>query len=200
MNKYAPKKPNVLKNDNDYNKFMKATEAFEFEIPMKLALIYGLRQDELMVLEWPIVCFDKEQIEIKRGKADTRVREKSGNRVRKEKTESRIVPFLPGVKELLLRLKEQIEQNKAKHKYRYKDSDLLSVDSFGGLPSIRKTMIWLELVCDKAELPRISFDYIRQNRYYRLLNSDMPRSEVHKFMGFDPAYEPKTKYRKKKII
>ena len=192
MDKYAPKKPNVLKTEQGYNKFMKATESFDFEIPMKLALIYGLRQDELMVLGWPAICFDKEQIELKRGKSDTRV-------VNKIKENSRIVPFLPGVKELLLRLKNQIEQNKIKYQERYTGSDLLAVDSRGGLPSIRKTMIWLELICDKAELPRIHFDYIRQNRYFRLLNSDMPRSEVHKFMGFDPDYEPKTKYRKKKI-
>ena len=170
----------VMLDKINYDKFMKVAETFNFGILMKLALMYGPTQLEFNNLGWPAFDFDKELIQISGGKMKPRT-----------------LPFLPGVRELLFKLKRQIAKNKARYPTRYKDedSDMLCLDQFGKHIPLKRLGVWLSMICEQADIPEMRFFHLRQNCFFWLLKNGASRSEACAFLGLVDfnGINPKTK-------
>lgn len=161
----------VFLTEEGYSRFMKATEEFDYGILFKLTLLYGFRQGELInQFKRSKINFEKETIEI------------SG------KTGTRILPFFPGVKDLLIKLDEQIDKNRINNagEYCLTYTDHFCVDAFGGLIESKQLNKWLIQICEKAEILNISFYTLRQTAIRCMEASGMPRHKVFEFAGHKP--------------
>jgi len=161
----------VVLSEEGYNMFMKATEEFDFGILFKLTLLYGFRQGELInQFKRSKVNYEKETIEI------------AG------KTGTRILPFFPGTKELLIKLEEQIAHNIVKNKgnYCHAFNDHLCVDACGDLIKPEQLSLWLKQICEKAELLNIHFHTLRRTAISWVANQGWPRDKVFAFAGHKP--------------
>ena len=107
------------------------------EVPVKLAAFYGLRRSEVMGLRWDAVDFVHNTICIRHTVTGCTIDGQYqiiAADTTKTRSSRRTLPLVPTVREMLLRLKEQQEQNRkiCGQSYSREFADYICVNKLGG--------------------------------------------------------------------
>ena len=110
------------------------------EVPVKLAAFYGLRRSEVMGLRWDAVDFVHNTICIRHTVTGCTIDGQYqiiAADTTKTRSSRRTLPLVPTVREMLLRLKEQQEQNRkiCGQSYSREFADYICVNKLGGTDS-----------------------------------------------------------------
>ena len=106
---------------DELNNLLKVSKGTDMELPIILAVYYGLRRSEVCGLKWAAIDFEQKTIEIK----STVVRTSTLIREDNTKSESshRILPLLPQIEKYLTNLKICQKKDKLALGVAYKDND-----------------------------------------------------------------------------
>lgn len=167
---------------------LEAVKGTKFEVPVMLAAFYGLRRSEVLGLKWDAVDFDKNTITIKHTVTSC---ELDGKRIlvkedrTKNKASMRTLPLVDFVKEKLLSLKAEQEENRMLCGKSYiKDfNGYICVNEIGDL--IRPTYLTVEFpkLLEKKGLRRIRFHDLRHSCASLLIANGVPMKQIQEWLG-----------------
>ena len=118
---------------DEIERLLDAVRGQAIETPIILATHYGLRRGEILGLRWCDIDFEENTISI----VNTRVRVSTDvEKQPKNEASRRTFPLIASVKEHLLKVKAQQEENRRVMREAYVDSDYVYVWDNGQLPDI----------------------------------------------------------------
>jgi len=184
------KAPRVIKKEanfltkEDYYKFWAVLDSHELGDLYKLDLLYGARRSELLFWQFKNLDFEHEIIHI-RGKLIYYCERWLEDTTLKSEKSLRALPFLPGVKDILLKIKAKIEQNKKDHRKRYnhKWDGFVMVDELGELYKPDRLSRNVGMLCDKAGIKRVTMHQLRHSSASALLASGASLKMVQEWLG-----------------
>ena len=167
---------------------LEAVKGTKFEVPVMLAAFYGLRRSEVLGLKWDAVDFDKNTITIKHTVTSC---ELDGKRIlvkedrTKNKASMRTLPLVDFVKEKLLSLKAEQEENRmlCGKSYMKDFNGYICVNEIGDL--IRPTYLTVEFpkLLEKKGLRRIRFHDLRHSCASLLIANGVPMKQIQEWLG-----------------
>ena len=138
-----------------------------------LSARYGFRRSEVLGLRWSDIDFNRNTItvrnsvvEVENKDINTKYKKKQVNREKlKTKSSFRVLPLLSEIKEYLLEIEKQIEENKQKFKnsYNYEYSDNICVDELGNLIKLDYVTKTFKKAANKLKYEDISFHTLRHS-------------------------------------
>ena len=102
-------------NADEVNALIKAAEGTKLELPILFGVFYGLRRSEVIGLKWDAIDFEQNTITIRHTVTQCNVDGKLvmvASDSTKTKSSRRTLPLVPFMKERLLALKEEQEENR----------------------------------------------------------------------------------------
>lgn len=148
---------------------------------IRITALYGLRRSEVLGLCWDCVNFEAETITIRRTVSKvTKV-------VAKDKTKNtssrRSFPMTSDIKEILMDLKQQQEQNKKFFGNEYHDSDYVFRWPDGKPFSPDYVTDKFQKLLKAAGMPKIRFHELRHSAASNLLNMNFNLKDVQDWLG-----------------
>lgn len=148
---------------------------------LKLTAVYGLRRSEVLGLKWDSIDFDNETITIKHTVSKVKTV------VEKDKTKNssshRTFPFLPGICELLLSLKQQEKANRKLFGDAYINNDYILKWDDGHPFSPDYVSHHFADLLEKHDFPPIRFHELRHSCASILINQGATLKDVQAWMG-----------------
>ncbi len=177
-------------NKDEIEELLKKVKGTEFEYPVTMAAIYGLRKEEVVGLKWDAIDFQYKQLTIKHTVTEAIV---DGKRVEvesdttKTKKSFRTLPFDPGgiVENLLLEMKQNQENWKQVfgRSYDTKDEAYVYLRPNGK----RYRTNWLTIAFKdfliKNKMRPIRFHDLRHTCATMLRYTGVPMEDIQKFLG-----------------
>ena len=108
---------------------LEQAQGLDIEMIIVLCSYYGLRRSEVLGLKWNAVSFNNDTIRIYN--TITSVYEISEKERTKNTSSNRVLPLIPVVKEYLIKLKRQQEENKRLFGNCYNDNDYVCIKADG---------------------------------------------------------------------
>ena len=167
---------------------LEAVKGTKFEIPVMLAAFYGLRRSEVLGLKWDAVDFDKNTITIKHTVTTC---ELDGKRIlvkedrTKNKASMRTLPLVYFVKEKLLSLKAEQEENRMLCGRSYiKDFiGYICINEIGDLIKPGYLSVEFPKLLEKKGLRRIRFHDLRHSCASLLIANGVPMKQIQEWLG-----------------
>lgn len=167
---------------------LEAVKGTKFEIPVMLAAFYGLRRSEVLGLKWDAVDFDKNTITIKHTVTTC---ELDGKRIlvkedrTKNKASMRTLPLVDFVKEKLLSLKAEQEENRMLCGRSYiKDFiGYICINEIGDLIKPGYLSVEFPKLLEKKGLRRIRFHDLRHSCASLLIANGVPMKQIQEWLG-----------------
>ncbi|MBR4628756.1 MAG: site-specific integrase [Ruminococcus sp.] len=167
---------------------LEAVKGTKFEIPVMLAAFYGLRRSEVLGLKWDAVDFDKNTITIKHTVTTC---ELDGKRIlvkedrTKNKASMRTLPLVDFVKEKLLSLKAEQEENRMLCGRSYiKDfMGYICINEIGDLIKPGYLSVEFPKLLEKKGLRRIRFHDLRHSCASLLIANGVPMKQIQEWLG-----------------
>ena len=167
---------------------LEAVKGTKFEIPVMLAAFYGLRRSEVLGLKWDAVDFDKNTITIKHTVTTC---ELDGKRIlvkedrTKNKASMRTPPLVDFVKEKLLSLKAEQEENRMLCGRSYiKDFiGYICINEIGDLIKPGYLSVEFPKLLEKKGLRRIRFHDLRHSCASLLIANGVPMKQIQEWLG-----------------
>lgn len=148
---------------------------------LKLTAVYGLRRSEVLGLKWDSIDFDNETLTIKHTVSKVKTV------VEKDKTKNssshRSFPFLPGIRELLLSLKQQEKANRKLFGKAYHENDYILKWDDGHPFSPDYVSHHFADLLEKHDFPSIRFHELRHSCASILINQGATLKDVQAWMG-----------------
>lgn len=166
------------------------------ELPIILAAYYGLRRSEILGLKWDAIDF-REDNEGNKGKITIRftVTEVSmgagkGNKIvekarTKSKSSRRVLPLVAGIKDLLLKMKQEQDENRRLCGSSYNDKylDFINVNELGERIKPNYITQHFNLVLKKNDLRKIRFHDLRHSCASLLYANGVSLKEIQQWLG-----------------
>ena len=167
---------------------LEAVKGTKFEIPVMLAAFYGLRRSEVLGLKWDAVDFDKNTITIKHTVTSCNL---DGKHVlikedrTKTKSSMRTLPLVDFVKEKLLSLKAEQEENRMLCGRSYiKDFiGYICINEIGDLIKPGYLSVEFPKLLEKKGLRRIRFHDLRHSCASLLIANGVPMKQIQEWLG-----------------
>lgn len=167
---------------------LEAVKGTKFEIPVMLAAFYGLRRSEVLGLKWDALDFDKNTITIKHTVTTC---ELDGKRIlvkedrTKNKASMRTLPLVDFVKEKLLSLKAEQEENRMLCGRSYiKDFiGYICINEIGDLIKPGYLSVEFPKLLEKKGLRRIRFHDLRHSCASLLIANGVPMKQIQEWLG-----------------
>lgn len=187
-------KPKSPKYEAKYYDLKQLRELFEclkgdkYELMYKMTAFYGLRRSELCGMKWNSIDFDKNTITLNSSVVQTSVNGKLlliQKDVMKNASSKRTMPLIPGIKEALLKLKEQQDKNKAyfKNGYNQQYLDYVWVDDIGKLVNPNTVTCHFKSFLAQHGLPKIRFHELRHSCASLLIACGVSMKEIQEWLG-----------------
>ena len=176
----------VLSQD-EQKQFIEAVKGHRLEALYILALATGMRRGELMAITWDCVDWENNQIAVKG--SISRIKDPDTNitelRYSEPKTKSgrRYIPILPNMKPILLKHKDQQEEEKSQAGSAWNKRNLVFCSNVGTPLEPRRIATTMNKITDKAGLPRFTFHALRHSFATRMLEANVPAKVVQDVLG-----------------
>ncbi|WP_025849470.1 site-specific integrase [Paenibacillus ehimensis] len=158
------------------------------ELAVMLAAFYGLRRSEVIGLKWSAINFNNQTITIKHtvvpvsygGKQIIVEKDRAKN-----KSSHRTLPLVPVFLDLLIRLRQEQEANKALYKtsYSHEYKDYIYVDKLGQRIKPGYITQHFPIVLKKHGLRRIRYHDLRHSCASLLLANGVSLKEIQEWLG-----------------
>lgn len=160
------------------------TDNSKIGLAVRVASYYGLRRSELLGLRWQSIDFKKKLLNIE-NKILNIDKQIISTDVLKTEASNRVFPLLPEVESLLLRRKEEIEDNKKKYGRSYikKYLDYVFVDDLGKLMLPDYISHFFSKTLKKNKLKHIRFHDLRHSCASLLVNRGVPMKYIQEWLG-----------------
>lgn len=178
-------KPKISFYDkNEMRQLFEAMHGHKLEIPFMLAAYYGFRRSEVLGLRWSAIDFEHDLISINHKLLVVRKQVYLMDEL-KTATSYRTLPLIPAIKEMLLKHKAQIEENKKFYGNTYDQRylDYVCVEENGKIiyPD-HMTKKFNELLKEHNLRP-IRLHDLRHSCASNLLASGVPMKEIQEWLG-----------------
>lgn len=167
---------------------LEAVKGTRLEVPVMLAAFYGLRRSEVLGLKWDAVDFDKNTITIKHTVTSCDLEGKH-MLIREDRTKTkssmRTLPLVDFVKEKLLAVKEEQEENRMLCGRSYiKDfMGYICINEIGDLIKPGYLTVEFPKLLEKKGLRRIRFHDLRHSCASLLIANGVPMKQIQEWLG-----------------
>lgn len=174
---------------DEQEKFMEAAKEYRYGNMFLLILGTGLRIGEALALTWNDIDFDRCLLSVNRTYIeyveylDGKTNRKSGVGEPKTMTSKRTIPLIPRLRDMLVEIKEQQEQEKQTLKTAYHDNGLIFCSLNGEYicrGSVDKT---LKRICKKAGIEHVNPHALRHTFATRGLENGVELKVMQEFLG-----------------
>ena len=157
-------------------------------MPVKLAAFYGLRRSEVMGLRWDAVDFVHNTICIRHTVTGCTIDGQYqiiAADTTKTRSSRRTLPLVPTVREMLLRLKEQQEQNRkiCGQSYSREFADYICVNKLGERIQPAYLSSCFSKALEQNNLRHIRFHDLRHSCATLLLAHGVPLKQIQEWLG-----------------
>ena len=158
------------------------------EVPVKLAAFYGLRRSEVMGLRWDAVDFVHNTICIRHTVTGCTIDGQYqiiAADTTKTRSSRRTLPLVPTVREMLLRLKKQQEQNRkiCGQSYSREFADYICVNKLGERIRPAYLSSCFSKALEQNHLRHIRFHDLRHSCATLLLAHGVPLKQIQEWLG-----------------
>lgn len=173
----------------EQEKLMEAAKGYRYGDMILLMLGTGLRIGEAMALRWEDIDLEKSLLSVNRTYVeiteyiDGKTVRKPGYQSPKSRTSKRTIPLLPDLVKMLLRVKEQQEQEKQESWGLYEDVGLVFCGRYGDQltrGSVEKT---LRRICKKTRLEHVNPHALRHTFATRGLENGVDLKVMQELLG-----------------
>ena len=148
---------------------------------IKMTAVYGLRRSEVLGLQWDAIDFDQNIITIKH--TVTRVYELVEKDTTKNKSSYRSYPMLPEIRELLLHLKAQEDENRRDFGKNYLESAYVFKWPNGSMLDPDYVTRHFSKLLEKCDMPHIRFHELRHSCASILIVNGATLKDVQEWLG-----------------
>ena len=189
---HRPKKQNFycgFYNKDQLLRLFDYVKGSNIEFAVLFAGYYGLRRSEIIGLKWENIDFDLNTIAIKHTVTECTIDGKymilAKDRAKTKKS-IRTLPLLEPIRELLLRMREIENANKAffGKEYNNKDEGYIYRDNKGNLVKPNYLSVKFRNTVERiGDLPKIRFHDLRHSCASLLRNEGIPMEDIQKWLG-----------------
>ena len=173
---------------DEIQKLFECIQDHECKLPIMLTAMYGFRRSEVLGLKWEAIDFGNKLIYVRHKIIETQI---DGKRYihkadkMKNKTSNRVLPLLPQAEELLLKHKEQVENNKKLlgKSYDKRYLDYVCVDNLGRLILPNRLSHNFIKIIRKNNLKHIRFHDLRHSCASIMLSNGVPMKQIQEWLG-----------------
>ena len=178
--KYIQEFNGVFLTQDEANVMLQAFKGHELQAMICVTLYYGLRRSEVLGLRWQAIDFDKNTLMINH----TVVKNLSVEYKNKTKTTTskKTYELLPAVKDILLKLKAQENNNRKTFGKTFKDSDYIFKYADGGLYRPDCITRSFQRVLKSHGLPPMRFHDLRHSTASILYDKDYDIKKIQDWM------------------
>lgn len=186
-----PKKDRFIGNFYDaeeVNKLFEVSKGTKLEFPILFGAFYGLRRSEALGLKWDAIDFENDSITIRHtvtsvtldGKVQLVVADTT-----KTKSSLRTLPLVPFVKERLLVLKKEQENNRrlCGRSYHKQFAGYVCINEMGDLIKPHYVTEQFPKLLDANGLRRIRFHDLRHSCASLMLANGVPMKQIQDWLG-----------------
>lgn len=173
---------------DEMNRLFDCVSGLLIEVPVKLAAFYGLRRSEVMGLRWDAVDFVHNTICIRHTVTGCTIDGQYqiiAADTTKTRSSRRTLPLVPTVREMLLRLKEQQEQNQkiCGQSYSREFADYICVNKLGERIRPAYLSSCFSKALEQNHLRHIRFHDLRHSCATLLLAHGVPLKQIQEWLG-----------------
>ena len=173
---------------DEINRLFEISKGTKLEIPILLGAFYGMRRSEAIGLKWDAVDFEHDTITIKHTVTEVDL---EGKRVliaqdtTKTKSSRRTLPLVPFVKERLLRLQEEQEENRrlCGNCYNREYDGYICVNEIGDLIKPEYVSSTFAAFLEENGMRRIRFHDLRHSCASFMLSSGVSMKQIQEWLG-----------------
>lgn len=186
-----PKKDRFIGNFYDaeeVNKLFEVSKGTKLEFPILFGAFYGLRRSEALGLKWDAIDFENDSITIRHTVTsvtlDGKVQLVAADTT-KTKSSLRTLPLVPFVKERLLVLKKEQENNRrlCGRSYHKQFAGYVCINEMGDLIKPHYVTEQFPKLLDANGLRRIRFHDLRHSCASLMLANGVPMKQIQDWMG-----------------
>ena len=186
-----PKKDRFIGNFYDaeeVNKLFEVSKGTKLEFPILFGAFYGLRRSEALGLKWDAIDFDNDSITIRHTVTsvtlDGKVQLVAADTT-KTKSSLRTLPLVPFVKERLLVLKKEQENNRrlCGRSYHKQFAGYVCINEMGDLIKPHYVTEQFPKLLDANGLRRIRFHDLRHSCASLMLANGVPMKQIQDWLG-----------------
>ena len=173
---------------DEINRLFEISKGTKLEIPILLGAFYGMRRSEAIGLKWDAVDFEHDTITIKHTVTEVDL---EGKRVliaqdtTKTKSSRRTLPLVPFVKERLLRLQEEQEENRrlCGNCYNREYDGYICVNEIGDLIKPEYVSSTFAAFLEENGMRKIRFHDLRHSCASLMLSSGVSMKQIQEWLG-----------------
>ncbi len=156
------------------------------EFPVIMAAYYGLRRSEIVGLRWKAIDFESDRITIDHTviqvKVDGELKIIAKDRA-KNKARCRSLPLMPQIKEMLLQMKNEQEENRRLCGNCYHDSEYVYVNKLGTPYTPNYITDHFRNFLKKNEFRKLTFHGLRHSCASMLLKQSVGMKDIQAWLG-----------------
>lgn len=170
----------------EMNELFLAAQGDPLEFPILMSAFYGLRRSEAVGLRWRSIDFEANTISIEH--TVIQIRSEDGMKIvqkdrTKNKSSCRTMPLVPAFRELLLRMKQEQEANRALCGNCYMESDYVFVNPLGVPYRPDYVTQHFKIILQKNGLRPIRFHDLRHSCASLLLKNGVGMKDIQEWLG-----------------
>ena len=173
---------------NEVNALFEASKGTRLEIPILLGAFYGLRRSEAIGLKWDAIDFDQDTLAIRHTVTSC---DMDGKRVlvasntTKTKSSMRTLPLVPFMKNRLLSLKEEQDENRrlCGRSYNKEYDEYVCVNQIGDLIKPHSVTENFRRFLSDNSLRQIRYHDLRHSCASLLLANGVPMKQIQDWLG-----------------
>lgn len=171
-------------NKQELKKLFDCIKDDPLELVIHITAFYGLRRSEVLGLKWSAIDFENKMININH-KVVRAGKIILGKNKMKNKTSNRTLPLIPHIEEILIKAKEQQEQNKKLfgNTYNKKYLDYVCVDPMGKLLRPDYITQHFRRIQNNHNLKQIRFHDLRHSCASLMLANNVPMKQIQEWLG-----------------
>ena len=186
-----PKKDRFIGNFYDaeeVNKLFEVSKGTKLEFPILFGAFYGLRRSEALGLKWDAIDFENDSITIRHTVTSVTLDGKVqlvASDTTKTKSSLRTLPLVPFVKERLLVLKKEQENNRrlCGRSYHKQFAGYVCINEMGDLIKPHYVTEQFPKLLDANGLRRIRFHDLRHSCASLMLANGVPMKQIQDWLG-----------------
>lgn len=186
------KRPKLIQNTANFytleeaEHLISAVHGDPIEFPVIMAAYYGLRRSEIVGLRWKAIDFESDRITIDHTviqvKVDGELKIIAKDRA-KNKASCRSLPLMPQIKEMLLQMKNEQEENRRLCGNCYHDSEYVYVNKLGTPYTPNYITDHFRNFLKKNEFRKLTFHGLRHSCASMLLKQSVGMKDIQAWLG-----------------
>ena len=186
-----PKKERFMANFYDadeVNRLFEISKGTKLEIPILFGAFYGMRRSETLGMKWDAIDFERDTITIRHtlttvaldGKRITVAEDRTKN-----KSSMRTLPLVPFVKERLLELKAEQEENRrlCGRSYMKDYTGYVCINEIGDIIKPNYVSCGFPKLLEEHGLRRVRYHDLRHSCASLLLANGVPMKQIQEWLG-----------------